>query len=168
MGSNSDSRRIIRNCHDYVISSFVSTNVPELLRRTASGFLIKLYIKQIYNIFLKVSIGKMMLDISKFVLIFALLIFAWTAGLCHLYQPYSGMVQTDPVSGEKTTQVDSFVDFPMTLKTFFWAIFGMTSIEAADVIIENPEGTASTPINQHVFTQGVGYFCFAGWDFLNF
>lgn len=108
-----------------------------------------------------------MLDVARFVLVFALLIFAWTAGLCHLYEPYSGMVQTDPATGDKTTQVDSFVNFSMTLKTFFWAIFGMTSIEAADVIIENPEGTASTVINEHIFTQGVGYFCFAGMAFFS-
>ena len=52
----------------------------------------------------------------------------------------------------------------MTLKTFFWAIFGMTPMEYIDVIIENLPGdkAGTTIINKHEFTELVGYFAFAG------
>lgn len=51
----------------------------------------------------------------------------------------------------------------MTLKTFFWAIFGMSPIESADVIIENLPGDTpdTTIINKHQFTEAVGYIAFA-------
>lgn len=51
----------------------------------------------------------------------------------------------------------------MTLKTFFWAIFGMSPIESADVVIENLPGDTpnTTIINHHKFTEAVGYIAFA-------
>lgn len=74
------------------------------------------------------------------------------------------MVQIDDESKIKTQQVASFVDFPSTLKTLFWAIFCMTAIESADVIIENipGESESETIINKHTFTEGIGYFALAG------
>lgn len=87
-----------------------------------------------------------------------------TKGLARLYQYYDGMVQIDDESKIKTRQVASFVDFLSTLKTLFWAIFCMSAIESADVIIENLPGDsdAETIINKHTFTEGIGYFAFAG------
>lgn len=72
------------------------------------------------------------------------------------------MTQTD-LSGSKTSQQASFVDFLPTFKTLFWALFCMSPIESADVIIENLPGGANntTIINYHYFTEAVGYIIFA-------
>ncbi|XP_014297897.1 short transient receptor potential channel 4 [Microplitis demolitor] len=120
-----------------------------------------------YNLgLLQVSLGRMIQDATKFLLLFTIIIFAFAAGLARLYQYYDGMVQVDDESKIKTQQVSSFVDFLSTLKTLFWAIFCMSAIESADVIIENLPGESDTEtiINQHSFTEGVGYLAFAGFE----
>lgn len=73
------------------------------------------------------------------------------------------MVQTDDESKLKTEQENSFIDFKSTLKTLFWAVFCMSPVESADVIIENLPGEreSETIINQHNFTEFIGYFAFA-------
>ncbi|CAD6215655.1 GSCOCG00000467001-RA-CDS, partial [Cotesia congregata] len=115
---------------------------------------------------LQVTLGKMIQDATKFLLLFCIIIFAFAAGLARLYQYYDGMVQVDDESKIKIQQVSSFVDFLSTLKTLFWAIFCMSTIESADVIIENIPGESDTEsiINEHAFTEGIGYFAFAGFE----
>lgn len=117
---------------------------------------------------LQIGLGKMGADMAQFISIFAIIIISFTAGLCRFYQYYDGMVQTDTASGMKTQQVSSFVDFKSTLKTFFWAIFCMSSVESADVVIENLPGDSdnSTIINKHDFTATVGYIAFALFEVL--
>lgn len=85
-------------------------------------------------------------------------------GTCKLYQYYEDMVQIDDESKIKTQQVSSFVNFSATLKTLFWALFCMSPIESADVIIENLPGESEneTIINHHTFTEVIGYIAFAG------
>lgn len=117
---------------------------------------------------LQISLGKMSADMAKYITIFVIIIVAFTAGLCRFYQYYNGMVQVDDVSGIKTAQVSSFVDFASTLKTFFWALFCMSALESADVIIENLPGETehTTIINKHSFTEAVGYIAFALFEVL--
>lgn len=117
---------------------------------------------------LQIALGKMGADMAQFLSIFTIIIIAFTAGLCRFYQYYDGMVQTDEASGIKTQQVSSFVDFKSTLKTFFWAIFCMSSVESANVVIENLPGEKdnSTIINKHDFTETVGYIAFALFEVL--
>lgn len=118
---------------------------------------------------LQISLGKMGADMAKFLTIFIIILIAFTAGLCRFYQYYDGMVQTDEASGLKTQQVSSFVDFKTTLKTFFWAIFCMSAVESANVVIENLPGEKdnSTIINKHEFTETVGYIAFALFEVLS-
>lgn len=86
------------------------------------------------------------------------------SGTCKLYQYYDGMVQTDDQSNIKTQQVSSFVDLKSALKTFFWALFCMTPMESADVIIENirNEPDYKSVINHHTFTEIIGYISLSG------
>ncbi|KAJ8877245.1 hypothetical protein PR048_021699 [Dryococelus australis] len=75
---------------------------------------------------------------------------------------YDGMVQVDPDTGDKVHQVSSFVSFFDTVKTLFWGLFCMSSLESTDVIIENlPDSDHGTTINKHSFTQAVGHLIFA-------
>lgn len=80
-----------------------------------------------------------------------------------MYQYYDGMVQIDDETKIKTQQAGSFVDFRSSLKTLFWAIFCMSAIESADVVIENLPGETDTEtiINKHTFTETIGYLAFA-------
>lgn len=74
------------------------------------------------------------------------------------------MVQIDDETKLKIEQENSFVDFKSTLKTLFWAIFCMSPVESADVIIENlpSDRESETIINRHGFTELIGYVAFAG------
>ncbi|XP_036142396.1 short transient receptor potential channel 4 [Monomorium pharaonis] len=118
---------------------------------------------------LQLSLVKMIRDVSHFVTIFGIIVMAFTVGLCHLYQYYNGMVQTDDDSKLKTGQENSFVDFKSTLKTLFWAIFCMSPVESADVIIENLPGEreSETIINHHSFTEFIGYLAFGSFQFIS-
>ncbi|XP_077273858.1 short transient receptor potential channel 5 isoform X3 [Temnothorax americanus] len=118
---------------------------------------------------LQLSLVKMIRDVGHFVAIFGIIVMAFTVGLCHLYQYYNGMVQTDDESKLKTEQENSFVDFKSTLKTLFWAVFCMSPVESADVIIENLPGEreSETIINHHSFTEFIGYLAFASFQFIS-
>ncbi|RLU21840.1 hypothetical protein DMN91_006216 [Ooceraea biroi] len=118
---------------------------------------------------LQLSLVKMIRDVGHFVAIFGIIIMAFTVGLCKLYQYYNGMVQTDDESKLKTEQESSFVDFKSTLKTLFWAVFCMSPVESADVIIENLPGEreSETIINYHSFTEFIGYLSFASFEFIS-
>lgn len=117
---------------------------------------------------LQISIGKMYADVGKYLTMFIIIILAFTIGLCRFYQYYDGMVQIDDSSGLKTSQVSSFTSFADALKTFFWALFTMSPLEAGDVIIENLPGETkgNTIINKHTFTEAVGYICYAIFEIL--
>ncbi|XP_076547129.1 short transient receptor potential channel 4 isoform X2 [Osmia lignaria lignaria] len=138
---------------------------------TIMSFLKLLHICQLdYNLGpLQLSLGKMFKDVGKFIILFSIIILAFTSGTCRLYQYYDEMVQTDDESKIKTQQVSSFVSFTAALKTLFWALFCMTPIESADVIIENLPGDAEneTIINHHTFTEVIGYFSFAVFTFIS-
>ncbi|KAF5297803.1 hypothetical protein FQA39_LY11952 [Lamprigera yunnana] len=117
---------------------------------------------------LQISLGKMSADIAKYFGLFLIVILSFSVGMCTFYQYYDSMVQTDTSSGMKTAQQSSFINFQSTLKTFFWALFCMSALESADVIIENLPGETegTTIINKHVFTETVGYFAFALFEVL--
>ncbi|KAG7190878.1 hypothetical protein KM043_006939 [Ampulex compressa] len=118
---------------------------------------------------LQLSLGKMTKDVGKFIVLFSIIIFAFSAGLCKLYQYYDEMVQIDDESKLKVQQVSSFVNFIASLKTLFWALFCMSPIESADVVIENLPGETETEtiVNHHSFTEIVGYISFAGYEFIS-
>ncbi|KAG5870797.1 hypothetical protein JTB14_025712 [Gonioctena quinquepunctata] len=116
---------------------------------------------------LQISLGKMCADLAKYIMLFVIVIIAFSAGMCRFYQYYDGMVKVDE-NQIKTQQVSSFVDFSATLKTFFWAILCMSPLESADVVIENLPGESpeSTIVNTHEFTEAIGYIVFALFELL--
>ncbi|XP_076229482.1 short transient receptor potential channel 4 [Nomia melanderi] len=137
---------------------------------TITAFLKLMYIYQLdYNLGpLQLSLGKMIYDVQKFIALFLIILIAFTVGTCKLYQYYDGMVQTDDQSKIKTQQVSSFVDLKSALKTFFWALFCMTPMESADVIIENLPGESDykSVINHHTFTEIIGYISLSVYMFI--
>ncbi|XP_043231293.1 short transient receptor potential channel 4-like [Amphibalanus amphitrite] len=111
---------------------------------------------------LQISLGKMVSDICEFLAIFTLIIFSFASGMYRLYAYYGGMERLDG-SGVKTSMSGAFVTLHGSVRTLFWALFGMTSLESVQVVVENlPGGTEQLPvINKHNFTEAVGYTLFA-------
>ncbi|GJQ70227.1 hypothetical protein Trydic_g22680 [Trypoxylus dichotomus] len=85
-----------------------------------------------------------------------------------LYHYYDGMVQTDKATGVQKSQASSFVDFSSALKTYFWGIFTMSDLSSGDVVIEALPGEVENTviINEHTFTEAVGYIAFALFEVL--
>lgn len=117
---------------------------------------------------LQICLGKMSADVAKYLVIFALIIISFTCGTCRLYHYYDGMVQTDKATGVQKEQASSFVDFSSALKTYFWAIFTMSDLSSGDVVIEALPGEVENTviINEHTFTEAVGYISFALFEVL--
>ncbi|KAG6447601.1 hypothetical protein O3G_MSEX005070 [Manduca sexta] len=118
---------------------------------------------------LQVSLGKMTIDIYKYIIVFAIIISAFAAGLSRFYQYYEGMVYEDEF-GMKTMQVSSFTSLTDTLNTLFWALFCMAPLESADVVIENTRDETSTlkyRENRHGYTERIGYFCFGCFEVIS-
>ncbi|XP_022829667.1 short transient receptor potential channel 4-like [Spodoptera litura] len=118
---------------------------------------------------LQVSLGKMTIDIYKYIIIFAIIISAFTAGLARFYQYYDGMVYEDEF-GMKTVQVASFTSLTDTLNTLFWALFCMAPLESADVVLENtrdPRSLDKLHENRHGYTERIGYFCFGCFEVIS-
>ncbi|KAK9729940.1 Ankyrin repeats (3 copies) [Popillia japonica] len=117
---------------------------------------------------LQICLGKMSADVAKYLIIFALIILSFTCGTCRLYHYYDGMVQTDKATGVQRSQASSFVDFSSALKTYFWAIFTMSDLASGDVVIEALPGEVENTviINEHTFTEAIGYIAFALFEIL--
>ncbi|XP_050530406.1 short transient receptor potential channel 3-like [Daktulosphaira vitifoliae] len=131
---------------------------------------------------MQVSLGRMTTDFARFAILFGIIILAFTAGLCRLYQYYDGMTRKDPNGDRDIEQDTSFVSIYATLKTLFWGIFCMTPPTAGSVVIEyNPEkdggvsdawqseegsGSFAAAINQHYATQAVGTLLYAIFETL--
>ncbi|XP_073942520.1 short transient receptor potential channel 4-like isoform X2 [Choristoneura fumiferana] len=115
---------------------------------------------------LQVSLGKMTVDIYKYLTVFAIIISAFAAGLTRFYQYYDGMVYEDE-AGMKTVQVSSFTSLSDTLNTLFWALFCMAPLESADVILENRSLRDKAHRNRHTYTERIGYFCFGIFEVIS-
>ncbi|KAJ2946490.1 hypothetical protein O0L34_g12538 [Tuta absoluta] len=116
---------------------------------------------------LQVSLGKMTIDIYKYIIVFTIIISAFAAGLARFYQYYEGMVYEDEF-GMKTVQLSSFTSLPDTLKTLFWALFCMAPLESADVVLVNTQqGRSAHTDIKHRYTERVGYFCFGCFEVIS-
>ena len=138
---------------------------------------------------LLISLGKMVFDMIRFLVVYICIVLSFPTGLSNMYETYHDQV-TDTVysskipdmyivflryciflkqvranaDGTNTTQNDAFMTFPKTAKTLFWALFGLAPAEAPDVIISNRYANGSIWKNyeyrEHSFTQTSGYIMF--------
>ncbi|XP_048006212.1 short transient receptor potential channel 4-like [Leguminivora glycinivorella] len=115
---------------------------------------------------LQVSLGKMTVDIYQYLKVYAIIISAFAVGLAHFYQYYDGMVYEDE-AGMKTVQASSFISLPDTLKTLFWALFCLSPLESADVVLDNRNSSDGLPLAQHTYTERIGYFCFGCFEVIS-
>ncbi|CAH1786057.1 unnamed protein product [Owenia fusiformis] len=115
---------------------------------------------------LQVSISKMFIDVGRFLCIFFIVIFSFSTGLSKLYTYYGGQLIIDS-NGIKKPQLGAFTTFTDSVKTLFWAIFAMSPINAADVVISpytKQDGNETIVyINKHEITQTVGALMFGAY-----
>ncbi|XP_057677911.1 short transient receptor potential channel 6a [Corythoichthys intestinalis] len=89
----------------------------------------------------KISLGRTVKDIFKFMVIFLLVFLAFMIGMFNLYSYYLGVKQNDAF----TTLEESF-------KTLFWAIFGLSEVRS--VVINNG----------HKFIENIGYVLYGVYN----
>ncbi|XP_030853348.1 short transient receptor potential channel 5 [Strongylocentrotus purpuratus] len=97
---------------------------------------------------MQISLGGMIIDICKFLLIFCFVWFAFSLGMNQLYWYYSAFITTQP-----------FGTLGETMATLFWALFGLP-----DMNIVNLSSQANIP---HTFTQTVGNFLYATYHVIS-
>ncbi|XP_054713562.1 short transient receptor potential channel 3-like [Uloborus diversus] len=95
---------------------------------------------------LQVSMGKMAIQISYFLIVCFLIITSFAVPMARMYAYYSS----------------PFNSFSDAFTTFFWAMFCMSDVESPDIVKSNSAKDKNGPvINSHVFTEGVGRTLFA-------
>ncbi|XP_070555118.1 short transient receptor potential channel 4-like [Ptychodera flava] len=77
---------------------------------------------------MQISLGRMLMDIAKFMMIFCLVWFAFSVGLNQLYWYYANTAElTCLLDGEECKQ--PFATISAALNTLFWALFGVTQLD---------------------------------------
>ncbi|XP_033099108.1 short transient receptor potential channel 4-like isoform X2 [Anneissia japonica] len=101
---------------------------------------------------LQISLGGMLLDIVKFILVFAIIWFAFALGLNQVYQYYEDVRHQACIAenGEENCRVGPFFDIWQSLLTLFWTLFGL-------------QGVTIVQLNDadHAFTESIGTLLFA-------
>ncbi|XP_072015780.1 LOW QUALITY PROTEIN: short transient receptor potential channel 4-like [Amphiura filiformis] len=102
---------------------------------------------------MQISLGGMIFDISKFLLIFSFVWFAFSLGMNQLfwyYTKYMSQICHDQGSGQHCRP--PFGSIPDTMATLFWALFGLPDLEILDLKGVN-----------HVFTEFIGTALYAAY-----
>ncbi|XP_043929257.1 short transient receptor potential channel 4 [Protopterus annectens] len=111
---------------------------------------------------LQISLGRMLLDILKFLFIYCLVLLAFANGLNQLYFYY----ETDG-SGCKgircEKQNNAFSTLFETLQSLFWSIFGLINLYVTNVSARN----ASSISPRHEFTEFVGATMFGTYNVIS-
>ncbi|XP_070555984.1 short transient receptor potential channel 5-like [Ptychodera flava] len=100
---------------------------------------------------MQISLGRMMIDISKFFGIFCLVWFAFSVGLNQLYFSYSKEAECPP--DQRCGQ--PYGSITNALSTLFWTLFGMSDLRSLDIIGLD-----------HWFTETVGRGLYAAYHVL--
>ncbi|XP_073730360.1 short transient receptor potential channel 4a isoform X3 [Misgurnus anguillicaudatus] len=108
---------------------------------------------------LQISLGRMLLDILKFLFIYCLVLLAFANGLNQLYFYYYEEIPrnaTDPCKGVRCqNQNNAFTTMFETLQSLFWSIFGLVSLYVTNV---KPD---------HKFTEFVGATMFGTYNIIS-
>ncbi|XP_069017432.1 short transient receptor potential channel 4b [Embiotoca jacksoni] len=104
---------------------------------------------------LQISLGRMLLDILKFLFIYCLVLLAFANGLNQLYFYYE-IVDADKCRGIRCIeQNNAFVTLFETLQSLFWSVFGLISLYVTNV---QPD---------HEFTEFVGSTMFGTYNVIS-
>ncbi|CAH1795209.1 unnamed protein product [Owenia fusiformis] len=117
---------------------------------------------------LQISLGRMIGDITRFMVLFFLVLFAFMVGLHNLYWYYGSQTYQMTIKGTKVTThtSEAFQAMQHTLYSLFWAMFGLVSIDSIRIHPpgEPPELIRSgipDPASATHMVEGVGMILFA-------
>ncbi|XP_022108366.1 short transient receptor potential channel 5-like [Acanthaster planci] len=100
---------------------------------------------------LQISLGGMLFDIAKFIMVFIIVWFAFSLGLNQIYQAYQEIDLTLCLAeGTEDCRPGPFYDVGQSMLTLFWSLFGLEGLE---IIRVNHA--------KHGFTEAVGTILFA-------
>ncbi|XP_055958673.1 transient receptor potential-gamma protein isoform X2 [Patella vulgata] len=107
---------------------------------------------------LQISLGRMIMDIMRFCMIYFLLLFSFGCGLTHLYWYYAHL-RAQECSNNITDSCDrkyrSFANLFEILQSLYWSIFGLVDLEHAELKEFN-----------HQFTELIGKLMFGSYCFI--
>ncbi|XP_077863421.1 short transient receptor potential channel 5-like [Saccoglossus kowalevskii] len=105
---------------------------------------------------MQISLGRMMIDISKFFVIFCLVWFAFSVGLNQLYFHYAKKIRSI-CEADEFQQVcwQPYGSITDALSTLFWTLFGMSDLASLDVYGLD-----------HWFTEAIGRLLYAAYHIL--
>ncbi|XP_026168571.1 short transient receptor potential channel 4b [Mastacembelus armatus] len=104
---------------------------------------------------LQISLGRMLLDILKFLFIYCLVLLAFANGLNQLYFYYETNGENDCKGIRCKEQNNAFSTMFETLQSLFWSIFGLISLHVTNV---KPK---------HEFTEFVGTTMFGTYNIIS-
>ncbi|XP_025084879.1 LOW QUALITY PROTEIN: transient receptor potential-gamma protein-like [Pomacea canaliculata] len=111
---------------------------------------------------LQISLGRMIMDILKFFVIFALLLFSFACGLNHVYWYYAAVrakecsLNPDAEDDPCNRKYRSFANLFEIVQTLYWAIFGLVDLDHAEL----------SPRFKHEFTEFVGKLMFGTYSWI--
>ena len=105
------------------------------------------------------SLSRMFTDIAVFMALFFVIMFAFTIGMFQIYHHYTGNARI--VDGTEVKQVQAFDTIHRSFITLYWAIYGYTPPNYADVIVPDRsvvvDGAKISIPNEHRLTELVGH-----------
>uniref|UniRef100_A0A674P4A7 Transient receptor potential cation channel, subfamily C, member 4a n=1 Tax=Takifugu rubripes TaxID=31033 RepID=A0A674P4A7_TAKRU len=105
---------------------------------------------------LQISLGRMLLDILKFLFIYCLVLLAFANGLNQLYFYYETKAEKGKCKGIRCVeQNNAFSTLFETLQSLFWSIFGLISLYVTNVDAD------------HQFTEFVGTTMFGTYNIIS-
>ncbi|KAK2181128.1 hypothetical protein NP493_410g05010 [Ridgeia piscesae] len=114
---------------------------------------------------LQIALGRMIGDITRFLVLFTLVVFAFMVGLHNIYWYYGSQTyhkQMEDGTTKLTHSTEAFQGMAHTLFSLFWSMFGLVNINS--VLVTYPEKQAITEKSASDGTslvEGVGMFLFA-------
>ncbi|KAI0225455.1 Short transient receptor potential channel 4 [Lamellibrachia satsuma] len=111
---------------------------------------------------LLLSLGYMIKDIVKFMVIFIIIVLAFATGLYTLYHQYKGLSRIE--NGDVIKQDTAFESLRRSFYTVSWSIFGQSPPEYTRIVLPYKiitEGNVTRKVdNGHYFTSAVGHLVF--------
>ncbi|XP_077991085.1 short transient receptor potential channel 5-like [Glandiceps talaboti] len=104
---------------------------------------------------MQISLGRMMIDISKFFVIFCLVWFAFSVGLNQLYFNYAKDSKLECQRDNRPRCTPPYGSITDALSTLFWTLFGMSDLTSLDI-----RGL------DHWFTETIGRLLYAAYHIL--
>uniref|UniRef100_K1S2W3 Transient receptor potential-gamma protein n=1 Tax=Magallana gigas TaxID=29159 RepID=K1S2W3_MAGGI len=107
---------------------------------------------------LQISLGRMILDIMKFAVLYGLVLFSFACGLNHLYWYYATLREREckvqNIEESCDRRYKRFANLFQILQTLYWSIYGLIDLNNAE-LLEN-----------HIFTEFIGKLMFGSYSWI--